>query len=78
MFDPYYYVAYDLAPPVLVSPAEATAACDVTIEAADTGAARARVTALLDGRDPGSVGAEEAFPSVGGDFADTVVVTCRG
>jgi len=72
-YDPWYYAFFDLVLPVETRGREG---CDVTITPADLDAARAKVTRLLGGRDPFSVGAEEDFPMVGEDFADEITVTC--
>lgn len=73
VFDPYYFVAYDLLTPITFSGRDD---CAATIRPADLEAARALVAELLDGLAPEDVAADEEFPPVGGEFADTVTVTC--
>ncbi len=73
VFDPYYYVAYEIADDITVDGPEG---CRATLQKADYEAASSLVQTLLGGRDPGDVGVDEEFPAVGAAFTDTVNVTC--
>lgn len=72
-FDPFYYIAYDIVQPVVVS---GRADCAVSVTPADMDAARALVAELLDGLTPEDVGPDEPFPEVGNEFADVMTITC--
>lgn len=73
VFDPFYYVAYDVLPGVRVTGGED---CVATLQKADLNAAYALVDEVLYGRPASDVGPEEEFPEVGHAFADTITVTC--
>ncbi|NCO85806.1 MAG: DUF1007 family protein [Rhodobacterales bacterium] len=75
VFDPFYYVAYEVVAPITV---EGRADCATQLRKADLNSAYALVDELLYGRPAGDVGPDEAFPEVGAAFADTVTVTCGG
>ena len=72
VFDPYYYVAYDVVDPVRI---EGRDDCVATITEPDLAAAEALAVSLL-GRPAAEVGPDEEFPSIGGEFAQTITVTC--
>ncbi|MDG1867700.1 MAG: DUF1007 family protein [Yoonia sp.] len=73
VFDPFYYVAYDLRQPINFS---GDAECRASVAPADLDAAFALVDSLLGGRDPTDVGVDDEFPAVGAEFADKVTITC--
>ena len=75
VFDPYYYVAYEVSPDITLRGGDG---CAVTLRKADLNAAYALVDELLYGRPASDVGPDEAFPEVGEAFSDTVIVTCGG
>lgn len=75
VYDPYYYVAYEIAPDIPIS---GVAGCSAELRKADLDAAYSMVEELLYGRQASDVGPDEAFPMVGEAFADTVFVTCGG
>jgi ABC-type uncharacterized transport system substrate-binding protein len=75
VYDPFYYVAYEIAPDIVLHGA---GGCAADLRKADLNAAYSLVDELLYGRPASDVGPEEAFPEVGEAFADTVVVTCGG
>lgn len=75
VYDPYYYVAYEIAPDVTMA---GGAGCAVELRKADLNAAYSLVDELLYGRPASDVGPEEAFPEVGEAFSDTVFVSCGG
>ena len=73
VFDPYYYVAYDLLGPIRFSGRDD---CTASIQPADMDAARAIVAELTGGQAPEDMPADAEFPRVGAEFADTVTITC--
>ena len=73
VYDPNYYVAYDVPGPVEVS---GTDACEGTVAQPDLNRAYALVEELLYGRPASDVGPDEEFPEVGVEFAATITVTC--
>jgi polyphosphate kinase len=73
VFDPSFYVAYDLRGPVTVQGRDD---CTVQIIRADVDAAYAMAESLLDGQDPAEVGPDDYFPAIGDAFADTIEVSC--
>ena len=75
VFDPDFYTAYTLRPPVLI---EGRDDCTAEVLPADIDAAYALAETLLEGRSAGDVGPDEYFPEIGDAFADTIVVTCAG
>jgi ABC-type uncharacterized transport system substrate-binding protein len=75
VFDPYYYVAYEISPQIGL---QGGAGCAVELRKADLNAAYSLVDELLYGRPASDVGPEEAFPEVGEAFSDTVYVSCGG
>lgn len=75
VYDPFYYVAYEVAPQMTVVGRDG---CTATLVKADLDAAYVQVDALLNGRPASDVGVDEAFPVVGVAFADTVVIACSG
>lgn len=75
VYDPFYYVAYEVAPPMTVI---GRVGCTATLVKADLNAANIKVDALLYGRPASDVGPDEAFPEVGVAFAETVTVACSG
>lgn len=75
VFDPDFYTAYTLRPPVLI---EGRDDCTAEVLAADIDAAYAMAETLLEGRSASDVGPDEYFPKIGDAFADTIVVTCAG
>lgn len=75
VFDPYYYVAYEISPQIGL---QGGAGCAVELRKADLNAAYSLVDELLYGRPASDVGPDEAFPEVGQAFSDTVFVSCGG
>lgn len=75
VYDPFYYVAYEIAPAIGFSGGEG---CTAELRKADLNAAYSLVDELLYGRPASDVGPDEYFPEVGEAFSDTVVVTCGG
>jgi ABC-type uncharacterized transport system substrate-binding protein len=75
VFDPYYYVAYEISPEIAVT---GGTGCAAELRKADLNAAYSLVDELLYGRPASDVGPDEAFPEVGQAFSDTVFVTCGG
>ena len=75
VYDPFYYVAYEIAPDIAV---QGGAGCAAELRKADLNAAYSLVDELLYGRPASDVGPDEAFPEVGEAFSDTVLVTCGG
>ena len=73
VFDPYYFVAYDLIQPIRISGRDD---CTAAIAPADLDAARAKAAELLGGLAPEDVPADADFPPLGADFADVVSITC--
>lgn len=73
VFDPYYYVAYDIRPPIRVT---GGAGCEAALQKADLSVAYELVDEALYGRPASDVGPDEEFPEVGHAFADTITVTC--
>lgn len=73
VYDPYFYVAYEIAG----EPSVDGAGCAAALVRADLDAAYALAEDLL-GRPAGDVGAEDDFPMIGDAFADRVVLTCGG
>lgn len=74
VYDPYYYVAYE----IVGDPSVSGEGCVAALVKADLDAAYAMVDGLLGGRAAADVGPEEDFPMVGDAFADSVVLTCGG
>lgn len=72
-YDPFYYVAYQLAGPVQIVGRDD---CDVSVIQPDLNAAFSLVEELLYGRPASDVGPDEDFPEVGVEFAETITVTC--
>lgn len=79
VFDPYFYVAYELAgmPRVVDGAGQPVEGCTVDLLKADLEAAYAQVEAEW-GRPASEFEAEEDFPMIGENFADRVIVTCAG
>lgn len=79
VFDPYYYVAYEIAtlPRVVDPQGNPVADCEVALVKADLEAAYAVVEEEW-GRPADDFGPDEDFPMVGENFADRVIVTCAG
>ncbi len=75
VYDPFYYVAYEISPDITVTGGEG---CAVELRKADLNAAYTLVEELLYGRPASDVGPDEAFPEVGEAFSDTVFVSCGG
>ncbi len=75
VYDPFYYVAYEISPDIALPGAQG---CAAELRKADLNAAYSLVDELLYGRPASDVGPDEAFPEVGEAFSDTVVVTCSG
>jgi ABC-type uncharacterized transport system substrate-binding protein len=75
VYDPFYYVAYEISPDIILQGAED---CAAELRKADLNAAYSLVDELLYGRPASDVGPDEAFPEVGEAFSDTVVVSCTG
>lgn len=75
VYDPFYYVAYDVVGQIGLSGGDG---CAAALEKADLNMAYALVDELLYGRPASDVGPDEEFPEVGHAFADTVTVTCAG
>lgn len=73
VYDPNYYVAYEINGSVTVAGREG---CSATIVPPDLNAAYSLVEELLYGRPASDVGQDEQFPEVGIKFAETVVVSC--
>ena len=74
VYDPFYYVAYHLAGPVTI---EGRDDCEALVTEADLNNAYSLVDELLYGRPASDVGADEEFPEVGIEFAQTIDVTCK-
>lgn len=72
-YDPFYYVDYQLAGPVRVIGSDN---CTVEVTPPNLNDAYSLVDELLYGRPASDVGPDEAFPEVGREFADTIVVQC--
>jgi ABC-type uncharacterized transport system substrate-binding protein len=75
VFDPFYYVAYEISPRIGL---QGGAGCAAELRKADLNAAYSLVDELLYGRPASDVGPDEAFPEVGEAFSDTVFVSCGG
>ena len=75
VFDPSFYVAYDLKRPVLVTGRDD---CTVVVIPADLDAAYALAESLNADLDAQSSDPDDYFPAIGDAFADTIVVTCAG
>lgn len=73
VYDPFYYVSYALNGPVTF---EGIETCAALVTPPDLNAAYALVDKLLFGRAAADVGADEQFPMVGVEFAETITVTC--
>ena len=73
VYDPFYYVAYSLAGPVTIAGREG---CEATVIPADLDRAYTLVEELLYATPASEFDAEEAFPEVGVEFADTIVIEC--
>lgn len=73
VFDPFYYVAYELIGAVTIKGRDD---CEALITPANLDVAYSLVEELLYGRPAGDVGPDEEFPEVGVAFADTINVTC--
>jgi ABC-type uncharacterized transport system substrate-binding protein len=74
IYDPTFFVAYDVTLPVTVDKAPG---CAVTRIAADLDAAYSLVEELLYGPG-GQQYTDDTYPEVGAAFADTLTVTCAG
>ncbi|MCB5200261.1 DUF1007 family protein [Loktanella sp. TSTF-M6] len=74
VYDPYYYVAYDLLEPVNIT---GTDQCSSAVTPPDLHNAYALVEELLYGRPASDVGPDEEFPAVGVEFAATITITCE-
>lgn len=75
VYDPFYYVAYQLAGPVKITGRDD---CAASILQPDLNSAYALVEELLYGRPASDVGPDEEFPAVGISFAETITITCDG
>lgn len=75
VYDAFYYIAYELNGPVAFQGRDD---CTAGIIPPDLNAAYSLVDELLYGRPASDVGADEAFPEVGVQFAQTIVVSCAG
>ncbi len=75
VYDPFYYVAYELAGPVTIAGRND---CTALITEPDLNRAYSLVDELLYGRPASDVGADEQFPEVGVEFAQTIQVICEG
>lgn len=75
VYDPFYYVAYEIDPAIAVTGREG---CTASLTKPDLNAADLMVSELLNGRAASDVGADEQFPEVGTAFADTITVACSG
>ena len=75
IYDPFYYVAYEISPQITVTGRDG---CTATLVKADLNAAYALAEEALYGRPAADVGPDEQFPEVGQAFADTVRVACGG
>ena len=75
VYDPNYYVAYELNGPVKFTGRDD---CVALISPPDLNAAYSLVDELLYGRPASDVGADEQFPQVGAEFAETIEVSCAG
>ncbi|MEY1556200.1 DUF1007 family protein [Yoonia sp. R2331] len=73
VYDPFYYVAYQLAAPVQITGRDD---CTAAITPPNLDRAYSLVEELLYGRPAGDVGPDEEFPEVGVEFAETITVTC--
>lgn len=73
VYDPFYYVAYDLAGPLNILGRDD---CEGLWVRPNLDEAYSLVEELLYGRSASDVGPGEAFPEVGVSFADTLTVTC--
>lgn len=74
VYDPFYYTAYELVGPVQI---EGRDDCTATVTPPDLNSAYSLVDELLYGRPASDVGADEQFPEVGVEFAETITVTCE-
>lgn len=75
IYDPFYYVAYEIVPAVVVT---GRGGCVATLVKPDLLAANKLVDELLPGRAASDVGPDEQFPEVGLAFSDTIRVACGG
>jgi len=75
VYDPFYYVAYTLNGPVTINGRKG---CDTSVIQPDLNAAYSLVDELLYGRPASDVGADENFPQVGAEFAETITISCAG
>lgn len=73
VYDPYYYVAYELIGSVTIKGRDD---CEALITPANLDAAYTLVEELLYGRPAPGDGADDYFPEVGEAFADTIEITC--
>ncbi|MCC5973309.1 MAG: DUF1007 family protein [Rubellimicrobium sp.] len=74
VFDPYYYVAYEIVGDIGVIGREG---CDIRFNPADLTTAYAMLEEILFGQPAFDMGADDYdFPAVGDAFADTVTVRC--
>ncbi len=73
VYDPFYYVAYQLAGPVKILGRDD---CEAAITPPNLDRAYSLVEELLYGRPASDVGPDEEFPEVGIEFAETITVTC--
>lgn len=73
VYDPFYYVSYSLNGPVLIEGADN---CSAIVIPPDLNAAYSLAEELLYGRPASDVGADEAFPEIGAEFAETITIKC--
>lgn len=73
VYDPFYYISYSLNGAVTF---EGIDTCAAAITAPDLNAAYSLVEELLYGRAASDVGADEEFPKVGIEFAETITISC--
>ena len=73
VYDPFYYVAYQLTGPVRIAGRDD---CTASITPPDLDRAYSLVEELLYGRPAADVGPDEEFPAVGVEFAETITVIC--
>lgn len=72
-YDPFYYISYDLIGPLTILGRDD---CTADITRPDLNKAYAMAEELLYGRAASDVGADEDFPEIGVQFAETIVVQC--
>lgn len=73
VYDPYYYVAYELVGAVTIKGRDN---CDALITPADLDGAYTIVEELLYARPASELESDDYFPEVGAAFADTIEITC--